>query len=608
MAEADAQSTLDAPTVTLLGPVKKGESSELVMSGAEAYPEDSFNGLYAGGTGGSTNAILEPDFKPGVLYALASQNNILSQCVEAMEVNIDGTGHSIEAVEADSKEATNDKNPQKVALTDFFAHPYPGTSLIAIRRATRRDLEVTGNGYTEFISSASDKLMLMNHLDANYMRLVRLDDAVPVKKMIRREGVEIEITLLMRERRFIQHSNGTKVYFKEFGASRDLNKYTGEWAKPGQRLPANLRASEVKHWVGNKEPRTAYGAPRWINQMPSVLGSRKAEEHNLDFFDAGGIPPMLIMVHGGTLGKDVKDVISAHLSGKGNKHRAAVVEATSTSGTVENGGSVRVTVERFGAERQSDSMFQKYDEKCEDHVRVGFRLPPLFVGKASDYNFATAYTAYMIAEAQVFWPEREDFDSWINENVVRRLGVKDFKFRSLPLTLTDVTNQLAALEMVVDKFVDGEEVVKKLNEIVGLSLKYTKQEPPPMPGMVPGAAPAFPGTAKPQLDAAGKPLAASAGKTPTKPAKDNPAPLRAVKQESAYIRDLADKVTEVLDDSGVVVCSKQERDDLRLAVANLSPSEMQEFSSILAAKSVQMYWANTEDLEELCGCAVHGAI
>ena len=74
----------------------------------------------------------------------------------------------------------------------------------------------------------------------------------------------------------------------------------------------------------------------------------------------------------------------------------------------------RVTVERFGADRQQDSMFEKYDERCEERVRRSFRMPPIFVGQSKDYNFATAFASYTVAEAQVFKPERDEFDEMIS--------------------------------------------------------------------------------------------------------------------------------------------------------------------------------------------------
>jgi capsid portal protein len=50
------------------------------------------------------------------------------------------------------------------------------------------------------------------------------------------------------------------------------------------------------------------------------------------------------------------------------------------------------------------------------------RLPPLFLGYAADYNFATAQTSYMVAEARVFEPERTEFDDLMNKTIIKELG------------------------------------------------------------------------------------------------------------------------------------------------------------------------------------------
>ena len=580
-------------SITLFGAnesVRKADTAALVLNGTESYPDDTFEGLYAGGALGSSVAIIEPTFKPGTLYALTTNNNILLQCVEAMEVNIDGTGHSIDLIDGQAE-----NEAEKQILTDFFADPFPGKSLISIRRGMRRDLEATGNGYLEVIRNAADEVVLVNWLDCNYVRLLRLDDPTLAKRTIRRAGKELEVTIRVRERRFIQNLVGKKVYFKEFGASRDVNRSTGEWATEGTRLPVEDRASEVLHFIVNKEPKTAYGTPRWINQLPSVLGSRKAEEHNLEFFDAGGVPPMLIIIQGGALGTGVKEALQAHMSAKGNKHRAAIVEAVSTSGSLDSSGSVQVRVERFGSERQADAMFQLYDKNTEDHVRVSFRLPPLFIGRAGDYTFATAYTAYMIAEAQVFWPEREDFDTVLNSTIVKALGVKSYRFRSLPMTLTDVGNQLKAIEMCVGTMAAGEEIVKKLNEITGLGIEFSKQEPPaPPPGAFggPGPIPQDSGKAGAPLTGLGIGAGVDSGVGISK------------MEASAYLKDLALRFCEGLDSSGITVASADQV-AIHKEVSALSQPEYAAFSSLLAANSIEMVWADQAGLEELCSCAVH---
>lgn len=562
--------------------VRKADTKALITNGTEAFPEDSFVGSYW--TGGSSGpvSILEPVFKPGTLKAVVSQNNALLQCVEAMEVNIDGTGHSIELVE-DHEEV----EAEKQTLTDFFDEPYPGKSMIAIRRAIRRDVEQAGMGYMEVIRNAADEVVMLNDLAADDMRLLRLDDPVVVAKPLIRGGREVSVNIRTRERRFVQLINGKKTYFKEFGSSRDVNRDTGEWAKDNERLPIEKRGSEIIVFYGNKEPKTPYGSPRWINQLPSALGSRKAEEFNLEFFDGGGIPPVLVLVEGGTIGDIVKNDLKNHLSGKGNKHRAAVVEAISTSGTLESAGSVKVRVERFGSERQQDAMFQTYDKNCEEHIRCAFRLPPLFIGKANDYNFATAYTAYMVAEAQVFYPERDEFDGIINSKIVKALGVNNYKYRSLPLTLIDVQNQLKALELAsTAKAVSGEELVSKLNEVTGLSMEFEQQ---------PDSVPPEGGAPNNQNNPA---LGSGLGGPPSPQPPAGVGGTSAVSKQEELLQ-LSARWGRVI--TGDKTITKSEREEIRKEVAGLSAEETDILSSLVAVQFVTAH--QRENISELCGCA-----
>lgn len=602
--------------VSAVGHVRKADTASLIVNGSDAFPEDSFLGsYYTGGSAGAV-AVLEPSFKPGTLQALVTQNNTLGQCIAAMEVNIDGTGHSI-----DLTEGATENESEKGMLEAFFKEPYPGTTMIALRRQLRVDLESTGNAYLEVIRNAADEIMMLNYLDANYIRLLRYDDPVVVTKTLSRSGRDVSVQVRSRERRYVQLINGKKVYFKEFDASRDVDRASGEWFKGNGRLVINQRGSEILHLTANKEPKSPYGVPRWINQLPSVLGSRKAEEFNLEFFDAGGLPPVLVLVQGGYLGDTVKDDLVAHLSNKGNKHRAVVVEAISSSGSMDSAGSVQMRVERFGSERQSDSMFQMYDKNSEEHVRTAFRLPPMFIGKSQDYNFATAYTAYMVAEAQVFSPERDEFDQMINNTIVKAMGLKSYHFRSKPMTLVDVQNQLKALELVADKDISGEEKVSVLNEITGLSLTYQTQ------------AKTEPATPKPLVDPKtglpyDKPM--SPPKTPEEQAAADAAATQARQQqledraaqhehelalakarkeikkaEVDYLDELASKWLSLTGlDQSATHLSSNEQLVVKDALKALTGTQLNIFNELVAAKSMLNTPVEGNGLVELCGCAI----
>lgn len=589
-------------SVTTVRRALKADTAALITNGTVSLPEDEYAGSYMSAGGSGFTAILEPTFKPRALYYVVEHNNVLAQCIEALEVNIDGTGHSI-----DLEEGATTSEEEKKGLEDFFDQPYPGKTMVSIRRSIRRDLEATGNGYLEVIRNMGKEIVMINNLDACDVRLIRLDEPVLAEKVIVRSGKDLKVNLRVRERRFVQLINGKKVYFREFGSSRQLDRDTGAWSDG--KLPMDKQASEIIHFLMYREAGSPYGRPRWINQLPSALGSRKAEEFNLEFFDAGGIPPLLILVQGGYLGDTVKEDLVGQLNGSGPKHRAAIVEAISSSGSLDSSGTVQVRVERFGSERQSDAMFQTYDKSCEDHVRIGFRLPPMFIGKAQDYNFATAKTGYMVAEAQVFYPERFEFDSIINNTIVKDLGAVNYKFKSLPMTLTDVEMQLQGLDKIMTaNGTDAEEIVSVVNKITGVDVEYKKQEEPPKPTdaahidpltNLPYTNPVDPLQAHQVTGKPVKPIPATP-KENAKGAKGNVVPIK--KDEFSVIK-LANQWASMLGIDGPCTISMSERELIKKEVSGLEGPVLRAFNEALASKALTMVSEDQEGLGELCGCA-----
>lgn len=467
-------------SVTLVGKKKLAKAEANVLSSNSIQSDDEFDSLYSTGPtgdgsspkGDQKSALIRPPFDMKNLLRLTYNNNALGQCIAAMEVNIDGTGY---VLEIDGEVADESEQEEMDNLADFFNEPYPGMSMTTMRRQLRRDQEATGNAYIEVLRSISGELVFLKQLPPETIRLLRLDKAVPVTTTVKRMGKEEEITMMMRERRYAQMVGNKLIYFKQYNASRDLNKKTGNWAEDGETLDADTRATEIIHLTVHNDAGGAYGIPRWITQIPSVLGSRKAEELNLDFFNAGGLPPALILVQGGQMTDEVRKNLQTYLSGKGASiHRAAIVDVYAAGGTLDSAGSVSVKVERFGSERQQDSMFENYDAKCEKRTRSSFRLPPLFVGKADDYSFATAFASYAVAEAQVFQPERDEFDEIINVTVMKELSDK-YTYRSLPLNVRDATQQLKGLDMVKDK-IEPDDMVEAVNEIVNLNLAPKEEQ------------------------------------------------------------------------------------------------------------------------------------
>lgn len=475
-----AASILDEqPRLTVIAKVIKGDTY-LVMADAAKELEDEFVNLYvvSPGTTGGGLAIMPP-FNPRQLKEWVKHNNVLNQCVQAMEVNIDGTGYEFVPKDED----TEIDDTELEAAKAFFDEPYPGKTFIGVRRSVRQDMESIGFGAMEILRVLDGTIVGLRSIEAQTLRMVHLDAPQLVEREITRNGKTIKITAMERPRRWVQVINGgagkqNRQFFKEFGTPIELDRETGQWETAANPVPTATRATELLVFGVDRDTQGPYWLPRWINQLPSVVGSRKAEEHNLEFFDSGGMPPAIIFLQGGAMvGKSAQELRTYLSAANRKKGRAVVVELQSNSGSVDSTSTVSARVERFGAQNAGDGMFSKYDQQAEEHVRVGFRLPPIFLGKAADYNYATAVTAYQVAEAQVFQPERTEFDDTINKTLIAALGWKTLKIKSKPITMKSVEETFQGLTLVDGKVAD-EDFVGEVNKILGTDLKY--QAPPPV--------------------------------------------------------------------------------------------------------------------------------
>lgn len=534
-----------------------GGDTYLVMAQSQVQLEDEFASLYYT-VQNQSNVFLMPPFDPQVLLGFVQSNNVLNQCIEAMEVNIDSTGHKFVAtddvkseikkqkddwtkqqkdkkaekrkIETDHSNATSkilhqtaqkplqldegnkpipqpnskDLPPPPDIVPDeempdfgdgidqeelkkaqeFFREPYPGLTFAKLRRKLRREVESVGYGYIEVLRNLQNEIVGLRNVEPHQTRMVKLDAPILVEKILNRGGAEVKLQIWERQRRFaLRVALKQLVYYREFGTARHIDRNTGKWEMKDYPVKPEDRGTELLMFGIHPDVTTPYFIPRWINELPSVLGSRKAEELNLEFLDSGGMPPAIIFIQGGTLAKEASDQLRMYLSGKNkSKNRAVVVEAQSSSGALDSAGSVQVKVERFGGDKMNDAMFTKYDEMTEEHVRVGFRLPPLFLGKAADYNFATAQTAYMVAEEQVFQPERDAFDDMINSTIIREMGFTTIKMESKPITLTSATDQIATLTQAKG-VVTNDSWVDEANLVTGLNMVSQEAEPAPAGGM-----------------------------------------------------------------------------------------------------------------------------
>lgn len=426
---------------------------------------------------------IEPPYDPGVLCKLFEHSNSLRQNVDAYVTNIDGFGHRFEPVinlESDDsseqireallldrlhRQSSGDEDIdleamptdqevedrrkklsmqirlEKSKLINFFDFCCVDQSFIQLRKYTRQDIEVGGNGYWEVLRNGDGDVAQFTYLPAFTVRLLPLDKIpIAVKQKIRVSPLTFKIVEMQRRfRRFVQIFQTQAIFFKEFGDPRIISKKDGRVVASEDEFekddPDDGPATEVWHFSVHN-PESSYGVPRWIGNLLSVLGSRQSEEVNFLYFDNKGVPPLALMVSGGKLSGSSVDRIKDHIEnmkGLKNFHSIMIIEAESsnTKSDAENAGRIRIDLKPLTSAQHNDALFQKYDERNIDKVGMAFRLPRMLRGDIRDFNRSTADAALAFAEMQVFQPERQDFDFSANRKLLlNELGIRFWRFIS----------------------------------------------------------------------------------------------------------------------------------------------------------------------------------
>lgn len=431
------------------------------MGLSNKLPEDPFSNLYG-------NNVIEPPFPLELLTRLAEYSEALGPCIEAMEVNCEGFGYRLEPTvklpeEPEEGELTQEeKNLRKAMLQEkddinnFFKFINYEESFTKLRKKTRKDYETVGFAFWEILKDGKGEPAGAVHLQAHTMRLCGLsEEPVEFKQKVKTGPDTIkEVTRKKRFRLFCQKKAGKTVYWKEYNDPRTIDAKTGKEVEDlTDREKENMTEAHEVIYFSRYNPRSPYGLPRWYNAMLSVLGSREAGEVNLQYFDNNTIPPMVAMVSGGRLtGDSVKRVEDYFKENKGKKSFSSVIvlqakPADSQVNNPMNKGEVKIQMKPLTEAINKDALFQDYDQNNRGKVRATFRIPPIYMGESDDYNKATSETARKIAEEQVFGPEREEFDSYINRLLMPR---KDYKYWEFVTNSPNTANNKDLSEMLAD--------------------------------------------------------------------------------------------------------------------------------------------------------------
>ncbi|SFM28930.1 phage portal protein, PBSX family [Gracilibacillus orientalis] len=396
-----------------------------VTSSTQQLYRDDFSNQYGD--------ILEPPYNLKELKMIGEYSSILQQCVDAYKTNIIEFGIEPEfKIDMNSDEVRDEQKEQArsewTRLDEFTRYLNMDESPETILGYAFDDREKTGNGYLEIIRDGVGLPVGIEYADTQYMRVCKKTVPEEIEYTILENGQEKKVKRWKRFRKYVQLIDEKKVFFKEYGDPRIMNSATGKF---DDSTPENLIATEIYHMkIGSG----TYGKPRWIGNIISLYGARKAEELNLTYFTNGRHIPAAITVSNGKLDDTSFEALQDYmndLSGAENAHRFLLLEAMGTTQEDQMGDEkvtpAKVEIKSLAEILQQDALFLEYDEKTRQKIRSSFRLPPLYTGESQDFSRATADTARKVTEEQVFQPERKGLARALNTLFLEPLGLKYVK-------------------------------------------------------------------------------------------------------------------------------------------------------------------------------------
>lgn len=403
----------------------KDQVSQEIKKYVSQQIDDPFVGKYGEDSDGQSDiTLIQPYFLPQSLNSLVNTNAMLKQCVTATVTNVAGNGFYLKYIGPTAEKDNPEVLKKKQSFMDLLTRPNPETDGETMFLSIAEDLVRVGYAYCEVSRTPTGNLGYLYHIPASTVRKSR-KERVPhtVTEYIVRNGETIKVPYKRKFRRYGMKAGLElqTIYFKEFKDPRTVDKRSGR--KASNRLKRDNVANEIIEF-SKYEPNHTYSLPLYINQLPAILGSRLAEEVNLDFFESNAIPAMLLLVSGGALTQDsVNDLQKKFnsIKGKNSVQKILIVEAMGDEGLTPMGGAVpspKLDAKPMTHDRQNDSLFREYNKDNNSSIQCAFRMPDVLLGKTADYNRATAYASIIVAEAQVFNPLRRTIESVINRCII----------------------------------------------------------------------------------------------------------------------------------------------------------------------------------------------
>lgn len=223
--------------------------------------------------------VIRPLYDPLLWAMLLEQNVRLNRCIGAMALNTVGLGFELAALR-DSKEFVEDNaeniKEERARLMPLFKYPNADYSFEEMMQWIKTDEEAEGQSYMEVSRDGKAEIDGLYHAPGHTIRVLARGEGF----LQMRTGVGSESFLFSPGK--TSKDSVEKVYFKNFGDDRKMDKATGEFK---ENIPREEQANELIMFKIYSPRSSYYGVPRFVAAAPAISGNRLAQLRNVAFFE-----------------------------------------------------------------------------------------------------------------------------------------------------------------------------------------------------------------------------------------------------------------------------------------------------------------------------------
>lgn len=454
------------------------------------------------------STVLTRPFDYSSAMKIIANSEVLLQCINAMQSNVDGFGHRFEVVNSsllEDEKYKEEVEAEKLKLSMFFDYCNFKKSFSELRMLLRKDIEMIGYGCLEVIRDGKNEIAGFEYCPATSIHWMSEDvgfTEVEIKRLNTETYEWDNVKSYHRFRRYAQNisvlgfSKSTDqdtrtVYYKELGDPRVIDNRSGK-VVPVEEIaitPQEYRANELLVLDSGIYFDYAIPFPRWYGNLINILGDLSSQNLNYNYFSNGKMQRMAILISNGMLTEKSSENLREMLrDNKGIESSGdwMVMEAEpflSGDNIMDDKLSpAKIELKSLTESIPNDGLFQEYKKNCQSDISSAYRLPPIFLGRAQEYNYASAHVSRAVAEEQIFLPERRRFDHAINRLVLTELGIKYHRFVSNTPDLSDY-KQVAEILDIFNKMgtVTPNEAREILSPILSKELPPIKEDWGDMP-------------------------------------------------------------------------------------------------------------------------------